>query len=51
MDQQELDKTLKKARELGINFNIDEMGIISSAKLDKDKDGEWKLLITYNTST
>lgn len=48
--KQKIEKVLKKAKELGIDINLDNSDIITDAKLEKDEDGEWKILITYTKS-
>lgn len=48
--KQEIEKILKKAEELGIDLNLDTLDIVTDAKLEKDEDGEWKILITYAKS-
>lgn len=45
--KQEIEKILKKAKELGIDVNLDNSDIIIDARLEKDEDGEWKILITH----
>lgn len=48
--KQKIERILKKAKELGIEVNLDNSDIITDAKLEKDEDGEWKILITYTKS-
>ncbi|MFH1233417.1 MAG: hypothetical protein V1649_02075 [Patescibacteria group bacterium] len=47
MKQEEIEKILKKAKELGINFDLKDLGDVSNAELKKDKDGESHLVVTY----
>jgi len=49
MEKEEIEKTLKKAKELGINFDLKDLGTVSNAELKKDEDGESHLVVTYTT--